>query len=86
MLTALEVQSFLRQFEPLREVKVEEKSEIIEAPWLVRLYGLVLIYGEPHHFETELDLKEFGGGEDLLKLAKQLLTSFAGAAQYVKAS
>ena len=85
MLRAHEVQAFLRQFEPLSEVMVEEQSKIIDAPWLVRLHGTVLIYGEPHAFETELDLNEFGGAQDLLKLAKALLTSFAGAAQHVNA-
>lgn len=85
MLTAPEVQSFLRQFEPLRHVEVEERSKILLAPWLVRLHGTVEIYGEPHHYETELDLKEFGGQEDLMKLAKALLISFAGAAQTVRA-
>lgn len=85
MLKAEEVQAFLRQFEPLKHVNVEERSKIIEAPWLVHLWGDVMIYGQPHRFETELDLKEFGGTQDLLKLAKQLLTSFAGAAQHVRA-
>ena len=84
MLTAREVQGFLRQFEPLREVEVTERSQIIQAPWLVRLSGSLNIYGEPHVFEADLDLKEFGRPEDLMKLAKQLLLSFAGAAQHVK--
>lgn len=84
MLTAHEVQQFLRQFEPLKDVVVEPRSAIIMAPWLVTLKGAVSIYGEPHAYETELDLKEFGGAEDLLKLAKALLTSFAGAAQTVR--
>ena len=47
MLTAREVQGFLRQFEPLREVEVTERSQIIQAPWLVRLSGSLNIYGEP---------------------------------------
>lgn len=85
MLTAPEVQSFLRQFEPLKHVIVEERSKILLAPWLVKLHGTVSIFGEPHAFETDLDLKEFGGSEDLLKLAKALLMSFAGAAQSVRA-
>lgn len=85
MLTAVEVQGFLRQFEPLREVCVEETSQLVYAPWHVRLHGTVLVYGEPHGFETELDLREFGGQEDLMKLAKQLLYAFAGAAEHVKA-
>ena len=32
MLTAPEVQAFLRQFEPLKEVNVEEQSTMIYAP------------------------------------------------------
>ena len=84
MLNAAQVQIFLRQFEPLREVCVEELSQAVYAPWHVKLFGTVLVYGEPHNFETELDLREFGGQEDLVKLAKQLLTAFAGAAEHVR--
>ena len=84
MLKAPEVQAFLRQFEPLREVNVDEVSQFIFTPWLVKLHGMVLVYGEPHAFETELDLREFGGHDDLMKLAKQLLLAFAGAAEHVK--
>lgn len=83
MLTAPEVQAFLRQFEPLKEVNVEEQSSLIFAPWLVKLSGSVTIYGEPHYFESDLDLREFGGGEDLMKLVQQLLKTFAAAAQQV---
>lgn len=83
MLTAPEVQAFLRQFEPLKEVNVEEQSTLIFAPWLVKLSGSVTIYGEPHYFESDLDLREFGGGEDLMKLVQQLLKTFAAAAQQV---
>lgn len=84
MINAAEVQTFLRQFEPLKEVCVEETSQVVFAPWHVKLHGTVLVYGEPHAFETELDLREFGGQEDLVKLAKQLLTAFAGAAEHVR--
>jgi len=84
MLKAHEVQAFLRQFEPLREVMVEETSQFVYAPWHVKLHGTVLVYGEPHGFEAELDLREFGGQDDLMKLAKQLLYAFAGAAEHVK--
>jgi hypothetical protein len=81
MLQAHEVQAFLRQFEPMKHIEVVPQSSVVIAPWLVKVKGTVLIYGEPFGFETDLDLKEFGGGEDLLKLAKALLTSFAGASQ-----
>lgn len=84
MLKAHEVQAFLRQFEPLREVLVDEQSDLVFAPWLVKVHGRVLVYGEPHAFEAELDLRQFGGADDLLKLAKQLLTAFAGAAEHVR--
>jgi hypothetical protein len=85
MLRAKEVQAFLRQFEPLREVEVDELSEIIDTPWLVKVHGAAVIYGEPHAFEAELDLRQFGGAEDLMKLVEQLLKSFAAAAQVVNA-
>jgi len=83
MLTHEEVQSYLRRFEPLREVMVEPKSEILMAPHLVRLHGVVMIYGEPHAFESDLDLMEFGGEQDLTKLAGQLLKSFAAASRAI---
>lgn len=83
MLTHEEVQSYLRRFEPLREVVVSPQSDLVIAPNLVRVHGLVMIYGEPHAFEAELDLLEFGGEQDLLKLAGQLLKSFAAASRAI---
>jgi hypothetical protein len=79
MLTAKEVELFLRQFEPLQSVVVEEQSKIVAAPWLVRLHGVVSIHGEIHAFETDLNLLEFGGSQDLVKLAQQILKSFETA-------
>ena len=81
MLTAPVVQKFLRQFEPLKEVMVDPQSDFVFAPHLVRVHGLVTLYGEHHAFETDLDLNEFGSAEDLFKLAKQLMKSFAAASQ-----
>lgn len=81
MLTAPQVEQFLRQYEPLKHVLVEEKSQVIYAPWLVRLHGTVSIHGEIHAFETDLDLREFGGSEDLILLARQLMKSFEAAAR-----
>lgn len=80
MLTAREVEAFLRQFEPLQSVVVSEQSDIIDAPHLVKLNGVISIHGEIHAFETDLNLLEFGGGQDLMKLAEQLLKSFEAAA------
>ena len=81
MLTAREVQAFLRQFEPLQTVTVEEASNVLVAPHLVKLHGLVPIHGEVHAFETDLNLLEFGGPKDLMKLAEQLLKSFEAASR-----
>lgn len=84
MLNAASVQDFLRRFEPLREVNVSPQSELLLAPNLVRVHGDVLIFGERHSFEAELDLLHFGGTDDLLKLVEQLLKSFAAAGEVVK--
>lgn len=81
MLQAHEVQNFLRQFEPLKHVEVVPQSAFVIAPNLVKVKGSLLIYGEPFGFETDLDLNEFGGSEDLLKLAQQFMKSFAAASQ-----
>jgi hypothetical protein len=84
MLTANEVQAFLRRFEPLREIEVSPQSALVIAPNLVKIHGLVMIYGESHAFEADLDLLEFGGQDDLVNLAGQLLKSFAAASRVVK--
>lgn len=84
MITAPQVQDFLRQFEPLREVHCTPMSDIIDAQWLVKVHGAVSIYGDVHQFETELDLRQFGGSEDLVNLAAQLLKSFAAAGEAMK--
>ena len=77
------VQEFLRRFEPLKEIEVSPQSDLVLAPNLVRIHGLVMIYGESHAFEADLDLNEFGGQDDLVKLAGQLLKSFAAASRVV---
>lgn len=84
MLQAHEVQAFLNQFEPLKQVDVRPESAIIDAPHLVKLSGSVMLYGEPHFFESDLDLRQFGGVDDLLKLVEQLLKTFAAASEKVK--
>ena len=73
------MQAFLRQFEPLQTVTVTEQTNVLFAPNLVRLHGLVSIHGEIHAFETDLNLLEFGGPQDLMKLAGQILKSFEAA-------
>ena len=78
-LTAEVVEAFLRQFEPLQHVVVEEESFLI--PWRVKLHGLVSIRGEVHAFETFLDLNDFKDTRDLEKLAGQLIKSFEQASR-----
>lgn len=85
MLTAPQVEAFLRKFEPLKYVIVEEKTQMVYAPWHVRLHGQVSLHGEIHAFETDLDLREFGSGEDLLLLATQLMKSFEAASRKTNA-
>lgn len=84
MLTAAHVESFLRQFEPLKEVHCDPLSDVIDASWLVKVHGMVSIYGDAHGFEVELDLRQFGSQDDLMKLAAQLLKSFAVAGEALK--
>jgi hypothetical protein len=86
MLTAFELQKFLRRYEPLKHVMVSERSGMVYAPSLVKVHGMINVYGEHHVFETELDLVEIGGIEDMELLAKQLLKSFAAAAQMMSAN
>lgn len=84
MLQAAEVERFLTQFEPLKHVEVRQTTEVLDVPYLVTLSGSVMLYGEPHFFESDLDLRQFGGNEDLLKLVEQLLKTFAAASEKVK--
>jgi hypothetical protein len=81
MLTAPQVEAYLRQFEPLKHVIVEEENKVIFTPWFVKLSGNVSIQGEIHAFETDLDLREFAGNDDLMKLAVQLMRSFEEASR-----
>jgi len=86
MLNAVQVEAFLHQFETLRRVEVRETSEIVHAPWHVTLSGSVMLYGEPHYLESELDLREFGAQPDLMKLVEQLFKTFAAASEKVRLS
>ncbi|CAB5220479.1 hypothetical protein UFOVP236_77 [uncultured Caudovirales phage] len=79
MLTASYVQEYLHQFEPLKHVIVEEENDIIFSPWLVKVHGRVFIDGDVHGFSTHLNLKEFGGSDDLMRLAVNLMRSFDAA-------
>lgn len=81
MLTKDELQKFLDQYEVLRGIQVTYESEVKQAlaPQVVLLTGMVNIGGEPHLFETELNLNEFHGREDLMLLGKTLLKAFEKA-------
>lgn len=78
VLTKQTLQDFLNQFEALRGIAVEYESDIKRAlaPQVVMLTGMVNIAGTPHLFETEINLNEFHGREDLVKLAGAILKAF----------
>lgn len=82
-LQAHELQNFLRQFEPLAGVNVRYANEVRQqlAPHVVMIEGAVFIEGEPHVWETEVNLTHFDSGEDLLLLVKSILQSFEKAAR-----
>ena len=73
-----ELERFLQQFEILRGIQVvypEGLSSVI-APQIVLLTGLVNIHGEPHMFESEINLNDFKTHDDVMRLAKAILTAF----------
>lgn len=82
-LQAHELQAFLRQFEPLAGVIVRYENEVRQqlAPHVVVVEGAIFIEGEPHVWETEVNLTHFDTGEDLLLLVKSILQSFEKAAR-----
>lgn len=81
MLTKDELQKFLDQYEVLRGIQVTYESDVKQAlaPQVVLLTGMVNIKGEPHLFESELNLNEFHSREDLVLLGKTLLKAFEKA-------
>lgn len=80
-----ELQSFLRQYEPLKNVNCGYESPEKEAiaPFYVTLSGWIYINGEPRAYETEVDVREFHSGDDLLRLVKVLLKSFEEASKQI---
>jgi hypothetical protein len=73
-----QLQMFLNQFEALRGITVTYESETKRAiaPQVVLLTGMVNIKGEPHLFESEINLNEFHTREDLMLLAGSILKAF----------
>jgi len=57
---------------------VQHESELKRslAPQVVMLSGMVNIEGTPHLFEAELNLFEFHGRDDLVRLAASMLKAF----------
>lgn len=78
MLNKDELQLFLNQFEALRGITVTHESDQKRAiaPQVVLLTGMVNIKGEPHLFESEINLNEFHTGDDLMLLAGSILKAF----------
>lgn len=81
MLTKTTLEKFLNQYEVLRGIQVTYESEMKEAiaPQVVLLTGMVNIQGNPHLFETELNLNEFHTRADLELLGKTILKAFEKA-------
>lgn len=77
-----ELQSFLQGHEQLKNCSCGYSSLEAEsiAPFLITLSGWILIYGQPHFYETQVDIREFTNGKDLDRLVKLLIESFEMAA------
>jgi hypothetical protein len=78
MLTVEELQRFLNQSSALAGIEVAYESDLKRAiaPQVVLLTGMVNIDGDPHLFETEINLTEFNSREDLLLLGSAILKAF----------
>lgn len=78
MLTVEELQRFLNQSSALAGIEVAYESDLKRtiAPQVVMLTGMVNIGGDPHLFETEINLTEFNSREDLLLLGSAILKAF----------
>lgn len=88
MLTKEQLETFLNQFDALRGICVTHDSELkgAIAPHVVTLTGMVNIQGNPHLFESEINLAEFHTRDDLMRLAGAILKAFdqAGVEQLGK--
>ena len=82
----LELEQYLKQFEPLKGVSVGYKTPEagMIAPFLVTISGYVSLYGEVHYFETDLDLREIGSAKDLERLVVVLIESIQRAERHVE--
>ena len=76
-MNAKELEAFLRAIPAFRGVNVQPMSAL--APWHVILSGTVMLYGDPHFYEAELNLNEFNSMEDINKLVVSLFASFEKA-------
>jgi hypothetical protein len=80
-----ELESFLRQFEPLKYVDVGYKSPELSAlaPFLVTVAGNVSLHGVIHRFEADVDLRELGSPGDLERLVALILAAIERASNTV---
>lgn len=81
MLSRSELKSFLRQFDFLRGIDVVHENDVKAslAPQVVLLTGVVSVSGEPHWFETEINLNEFQSVDDLMRLVGSIKVAFEKA-------
>lgn len=71
---AHELEGLLRAIEAFKGVEVTPISSL--APWHVILSGTVFLYGKPHFYETELNLQQFNGPQDVERLVRCLFAAF----------
>jgi len=72
------LQTYLRRFEPLKDVNVGYRSEMQGqlAPFLVLVHGYISLHGNVHQYELDVDMREMHGPRDLERLAGMLIQSF----------
>lgn len=72
------LQTYLRRFEPLKDVNVGYRSEMQGqlAPFLVLVHGYISLHGQVHQYEVDVDMREMHGPRDLERFAGMLIQSF----------
>lgn len=82
VLHAEELQRLLRTVGPnLGDCLVKTPSNL--APWVVEVCGALMLYGEPHFWTVNVDMREIKTAEDILQLAGAVESSFEKAASKV---
>ena len=82
VLHAPELQHLLRTVGPnLGDCLVKTPNQ--QVAWEVEICGALLMYGEPHFWTVNVDMREIKYAEDILQLAGAIESSFEKAADKV---